>query len=209
MDPQSALLLAALLALLVALARLHAAPRHGGAPQPQAGAGADTDPATGLPNRQGFALCFEAARRGLMRDGRPLTLLILDIDHFKGISDRLGAAVGSQVVADFVGHVREAVGGAPLARLGGEEFAVLVPMGSAEALLLAHRIRAAVEAARGRGLPVYNCSIGLATATTPGHSLEALLGAADRALYYARQEGRTRVASATPEADQPLAMERS
>jgi diguanylate cyclase (GGDEF)-like protein len=182
-------LLLAVACLLLALRRQrHAAERESG-----------TDPLTGLPNRQGFTALYAAARQELLLRGRAMTLLILDIDHFKGITDRHGRAVGDQVLMDFCRRVRMVIGDAPLARIGGEEFAVLAPLNGGDALRLGQEIRHLLGRERSSGLPIYNCSVGLASATARANSLEALLGAADKALYYARQDDRNRVASAAPE----------
>lgn len=185
-------MLLAMAALLLALRRLQRLQR-------ESRLAATTDALTGLPNRQGFAALFEAAREELLLHGRPLSLLILDIDHFKGITDRHGRSMGEQVLQDFTGRVRGAVGGARVARLGGEEFAVLTTLSSEEALRLGQEIRHQVGRHRNGALPLYNCSVGVATATAQVNSLEALLGAADKALYYAKQDDRNRVAGAAPE----------
>lgn len=159
-----------------------------------------TDPLTGLPNRQEFTALFEAARTQLLLGAKPLTLLIVDIDHFKGITDRHGHAMGEQVLLDFCRRVRSVIGEAPMARLGGEEFAVLVPLSGEEAVRLGQEIRHLLGYQRTEGLPAYTCSVGIATATARVNSLEALLGAADKALYYAKQQDdRQRVASVAPE----------
>ncbi|KQT47459.1 diguanylate cyclase [Aureimonas sp. Leaf454] len=161
-----------------------------------------TDYLTGLGNRHAF---FE--RGGVVlgehRDRRPVTLLAFDLDHFKAINDRHGHAVGDEVLKLFARIARDEVGvNAVLARLGGEEFAALLPGISAiGARGLAERLcrRFADTAARPDGLGLCaTVSIGLVEATGDGRALPELLSAADRALYTAKSLGRNRVEFAPP-----------
>lgn len=158
---------------------------------------ADTDHLTGLLNRgalmrrAGDALANASA-------GAPLTLLQIDIDHFKGINDRYGHDVGDVVIRCVARTLRET--GAIAGRLGGEEFAVLMPgHGLAGAAVVAHRIRrqcAATTVPRQPDLR-FTASIGLAE-WTPGDTIDTLLKRADLALYAAKRAGRDRVAVTSP-----------
>jgi diguanylate cyclase (GGDEF)-like protein len=153
---------------------------------------ANTDGLTGVLSRLAFE---EEARRELTRAARggpPPSLLILDLDHFKAINDTHGHAGGDAVLQAFA---RAASGQLRLhdrfGRLGGEEFAVLLPVTPApQAMLVAERIRASSSHA---STPIgYTLSAGVAT-WRHGESLEALSARADQALYQAKQEGRNRV----------------
>ena len=165
-------------------------------------AAARTDHLTGLGNRHGF---FAEAGRVLAGHGpdRPVTLLAFDLDHFKTINDRHGHAAGDRVLALFAEVVRAGAGpGAVLGRLGGEEFAALLP---------GHDIRAArrigdgiargftetIARADALGMPA-TVSIGAAEARTGRADLAHLLASADRALYRAKALGRNRVEIAEP-----------
>jgi len=164
---------------------------------------AGTDALTGLPNRRGFethaaALLAPRARRA--------ALLLLDLDRFKAINDGhghpAGDAVLQQAAAVLARHLR--VGDVP-GRLGGEEFAVLLPGAEAsDALRLAERLRSAVaaEVAHPAGADArVTVSIGVAEVAADGTSrsaLDAALASADAALYRAKQAGRDRVEAAPP-----------
>ena len=155
---------------------------------------ATVDALSGAANRRSFdeALVAETARS--LRYGRPLSLVLADIDRFKNINDAHGHAAGDDVIRGFAKTLEDNVRGSDLvARYGGEEFAVLLPETAAEdALELAERLRRAVEnASYGTAGPV-TASFGVAGLAAEGTSAE-LLDAADRALYRAKQEGRNRV----------------
>lgn len=161
-----------------------------------------TDFLTGLGNRQGFFEQGETVVRESDSD-RPVSLLAIDLDHFKAINDRYGHGVGDEVLKLFA-DVARAVAGASsiIARLGGEEFVILLPgQGSKTARSVGEAVsrRFSEEAARSDGLGVrVTISIGVAEARPGRSDLSALLSAADRALYQAKELGRNRVEIAGP-----------
>ncbi len=172
-----------------------------------------TDSVTQVSNRQHFdrQLALEWARAE--RDGNALSLLMIDVDHFKRINDQHGHQVGDECLKSIAqslgGQLRGA--GDLLARYGGEEFVALLPGAPGEAAAgTAERLRAAVAGLRVPCLPPgsgISCSIGVHTAwPAPGHSAAALVAGADEALYAAKASGRNRVcvfAAAPPDAASP------
>jgi diguanylate cyclase (GGDEF)-like protein len=169
---------------------------------------AHTDPLTGLANRRRFNDVVAVAVDAAQRDGRPLSMLVLDLDHFKSVNDRYGHVVGDDVLKATARAMHDAVrGGDVAARIGGEEFAVVMPRTDAEgARILAERLRTAVEEMRvpapGGGEIGLTMSVGTATAAGPVIDAPALLAAADGALYAAKRGGRNRTISAD-ESGQP------
>ncbi len=160
---------------------------------------ANTDPLTGALNRRRFVELLEGEAR--QPDGEPATLavLMLDLDYFKKINDRFGHAAGDAALRHFTevaaARLREQD---HFARLGGEEFAALLPATSIEAAVgVAEAIRTAVATAAfaDNGVPVpLSVSIGV-TELPPSDSRPlAVLNRADKALYLAKQGGRNRVA---------------
>jgi len=160
-----------------------------------------TDPLTGLANRRAFdqRLAEEVSRAA--RHHMPLALLVIDIDHFKPFNDRYGHPAGDACLRRVAAALRECAG-RPIdlvARLGGEEFAVLLPhQGGADALQVAERCLRAVDALAiaHMGSPVaphVTVSVGVAQSITPAQDGAALLAAADAALYLAKRQGRRRV----------------
>jgi diguanylate cyclase (GGDEF)-like protein len=161
-------------------------------------AAALTDPLTRLPNRAGFG---EAARRALAaaaREGRPLAVAVVDLDHFKRINDGWGHAAGDAVLRGaataFQGALRP---GDVLGRIGGEEFALLLPGATAEeGRAVLERLRVAAAEVPHPGAPALrvSASAGLAALAAPDWAaLEAALRSADAALYAAKAAGRNRV----------------
>jgi len=159
-----------------------------------------TDMLTGLPNRRAF---YDRAARELERArryGRPVSLIMLDIDRFKVVNDTHGHAAGDEVLRHLADILRRDKRGNDLVgRLGGEEFGLLLPEASQdEALSLAERIRAAIAAgpaAHDGATIAYSASFGVAR-QKPGDSLESIMQRADQALYAAKEAGRNRVEAA-------------
>ncbi|MDQ6694886.1 MAG: diguanylate cyclase [Chloroflexota bacterium] len=160
------------------------------------------DDLTGLYNRRfmGSLLKDEATR--CLRYGRLSSLILLDIDHFKAVNDTRGHLVGDEVlrqVAELVCHHVRAVD--RVVRYGGEEIAIILPETTdSGAYTVAERIRQAVDAhpftsiISGKQQPPISTTISAGVATFPGdaNSVEALIAAADQALYNAKSEGRNR-----------------
>lgn len=132
------------------------------------------------------------------RHQRPLTLAIIDLDHFKRVNDQLGHPVGDMVLRQFGAILRQHVRADDLpARIGGEEFAVLLPETDLDhARDYAERLRETVAAASfdtaGQQLQV-TVSIGLALIAEGRDSVGTLMRSADRGLYRAKSQGRNRV----------------
>jgi diguanylate cyclase (GGDEF)-like protein len=168
---------------------------------------ASMDPLTGMFNRRGFA---EATSRVIEREataGRPVTVLIFDIDHFKSINDRFGHPAGDEILKLFAAIVINSLRITDLSgRIGGEEFAALLTCSLDEAVVVAERVR---EAFANSGIAVEDgpvdttVSIGVAGGPA-GTELEVLLAAADAALYQAKRGGRNRVEAAE---ELPLSLE--
>jgi diguanylate cyclase (GGDEF)-like protein len=161
------------------------------------GAMARTDELTVLLNRRGFDerlnRLLSADRRA---DGRPVALLLGDVDHFKQLNDRYGHSAGDAVLSSVGRTLRDAAReGDVVARIGGEEFAILTTATTpAEAVAVAERIRIAFSRLRDPGGEPLTISFGVASTTEiPSPDPDKLLRAADRALYAAKEAGRNRV----------------
>lgn len=151
---------------------------------------AATDPLTGLANRRSF----DAALDRLLGSGRPACVAIIDLDHFKSVNDRHGHEAGDRVLTTFADLARGVLrDGDMVARLGGEEFGVLLPgADAAQARMVCERVRrlvAATEFPVASGALRVTASVGLAE-VTPGVTRAEVLRAADEALYRAKAEGR-------------------
>jgi len=165
---------------------------------------ANTDALTGLLNRRAF---LESARDLCVYQGKrdaPVTLMMFDLDHFKSVNDRFGHAVGDEVLQLFAQSARTSMRANDIiGRIGGEEFAAIVPGRLDIAMRIAERIRASFETVGARlgerqiGATV---SIGLASACEPIMEIGPLLAHADAALYRAKNDGRNRVFAASEEA---------
>lgn len=162
---------------------------------------AETDALTGAANRRAFTRALDREIADAGRLCVPLAVAMIDLDHFKPINDTHGHAAGDRVLVRTVTALKaELAGGEMLGRLGGEEFAVLLPRaGTAEGMETAERLRRAVEYLRvenddGTQIPV-TASLGLCV-LDPEESLATgsdLLARADAALYRAKESGRNRV----------------
>lgn len=161
-----------------------------------------TDPLTGIANRRHLLEAAEQAVHQAWRDGTPLSVLQLDIDHFKQVNDRWGHPVGDRAIClltqEMAAHVRpeDTIG-----RLGGEEFAVLLPgLERAQAVAVAERLRQAVAEARfdagSGGAQGITVSIGVADLQDSDTGFDGVQLRADAALYRAKASGRNRVIAA-------------
>jgi diguanylate cyclase (GGDEF)-like protein len=154
---------------------------------------ATTDALTGLKNRRKFDMTIDLEWRRAARQGTPLGLLMIDADHFKAFNDTWGHQAGDEVLVGVAICISDSVSraGDCTARYGGEEFAVLLPgMSGAESLGVAEKIRSKVElwSDEPQGTTV---SVGVASLTpASGTDWASLIGAADKALYAAKANGR-------------------
>lgn len=161
---------------------------------------ADQDELTALPNRRAFLEAAHARIASLHQQQAPCAVLMLDIDHFKSVNDRYGHATGDVVLTHFGRLLRECLREHDvLGRMGGEEFAALLPCATeAEALATAERVRqrlAATPIPLDSQLPPLHCtvSVGVTVQAPAPACFDTLLGHADQALYLAKAQGRNRV----------------
>ena len=157
-----------------------------------------TDALTDLDSRSHWLEQAEKLLADHQQRGRPATLVMLDLDHFKAINDRHGHATGDDVLRAVAHCIRDAVGERGHAgRLGGDEFALALPMGAGPATALAETLRACVEALEFPATPTLRCSASLGIAQPPdaGLGLREWMEAADRALYESKHGGRNRTSS--------------
>jgi diguanylate cyclase (GGDEF)-like protein len=158
---------------------------------------ADRDFLTGALSRKGFESAAQRLSRRAWAQGEPLSLLIIDLDHFKAINDTFGHAGGDTVLREFVHSTRLLLRrGDVLGRVGGEEFAVLLAgAGPGDAQQFAERLRRAVTAQpaiTGSGPCAYSFSGGIAS-WREGETLDRVNVRADAALYEAKRSGRNRI----------------
>lgn len=158
-----------------------------------------TDPLTQAFNRRHFfQVGAQRLAEGLDAE-RPMSVLLVDVDHFKSVNDVHGHGIGDEVLKQVVLACRAGLRSEDLlARLGGEEFALLLPGLSKDAACqVAERLRQNIESVEvGTGTQARvetTVSIGVATAQTRGTTLDALLQRADAAMYRAKKNGRNRV----------------
>lgn len=172
---------------------------------------AKTDTLTGLPNRRALDEFFRNAQIAAMENGEPLSVLLIDIDHFKKFNDNFGHGVGDQVLRLMAKVLRERVREIDLpARYGGEELIAVLPGADLAACqAVAERIRRSISECQitrrstGEALPGITVSIGVGQFQL-GESMAELIERCDRALYLAKRTGRNRVVT-EDEPDRELA----
>jgi diguanylate cyclase (GGDEF)-like protein len=172
---------------------------------------AGTDSLTGMKNRRFFLERLEEECRRAERGNHSFTLLLFDLDHFKRVNDTLGHPVGDRVLKAFAAILETTMRRSELAaRVGGEEFAVLLPNAEVEeGRQAAERLRKAVKkgVAEAAGIPP-NWTVTVSAGVTSSSDRqvlhpEALMMAADRALYRAKERGRNRVEVESAAQDPP------
>jgi diguanylate cyclase (GGDEF)-like protein len=156
-----------------------------------------TDYMTGLYNRRGFLEVANKLIAAQKRKGESVTVLMFDLDHFKSINDRFGHDVGDDALRTFAATASGSMRGDDIVgRLGGEEFAAILPGNADTATMVAERVRAAFEIA---GVAIsghcMNATVSIGAADSPADvaNITALLARADQALYQAKTSGRNRV----------------
>jgi len=159
-----------------------------------------TDHLTGLANRRRFERQLEREVGRVLRFERPFTLLMIDIDNFKNLNDTFGHDAGDDAIRRISRVLREGTRGIDLAaRIGGEEFAVLlVETGQSAGLEVAERLRVAIKALETPSGARITASIAVAECPTDAQTASGILKAADVALYEAKRSGRDRVVPMQP-----------
>lgn len=164
---------------------------------------AQIDPLTGVNNRRVFDRYINEQCPELVRKGTPVSLLMVDIDHFKKINDTHGHVVGDQVIKFVANALKDVVrGGDKVARYGGEEFAVVLPNtlldnAARVATNILERIRKPVLTKKDGGERIGQVTVSIGVAQHDGtESAEHFIARADTALYMAKHEGRNRVCKA-------------
>ena len=173
---------------------------------------ATIDSMTGLYNRRHFLALAAAEWSRFQRYYRPLSVLMIDVDHFKSVNDRYGHAVGDDALIAVANACMEGKRSSDIVgRLGGEEFAMLLPETDLyQARIVAERIRKNVAACSLTAHAIHfkvTASVGFAAATVSMSGFEALLNAADEALYQAKEQGRNRIVAWLPPPLEKLAAE--
>jgi diguanylate cyclase (GGDEF)-like protein/putative nucleotidyltransferase with HDIG domain len=167
---------------------------------------ARTDSLTELLNRRGFEELFATELERARRNGRPLSVIVGDLDGFKAVNDRFGHAAGDHALeklSQILQTVKRRIDTA--ARIGGEEFAIIAPDSDHHAAyILAERIRREVRETFTRDPFPLTISLGVATFPRHGATAEALIGGADEALYAAKKLGRDRSVVYNPEIAETL-----
>jgi diguanylate cyclase (GGDEF)-like protein len=155
---------------------------------------AAVDSLTQLRNRRSFQARLEDETRRWRRHGADVSLIMLDIDHFKEFNDTFGHPAGDEVLRTVGRLLRTSLRAADFAaRYGGEEFAIILPnTSSAGSLVVADQLRQAIEGAHWAERPI-TASLGVATMSEEISTPEQLVAEADRALYRSKESGRNRV----------------
>jgi diguanylate cyclase (GGDEF)-like protein len=158
------------------------------------------DSLTGLANRRELTLGLAREVARSVRTAEPLSVAIIDIDHFKVINDTYGHMAGDDVLREVAQAILSSVRDVDLvARYGGEEFAVVLPnCGTDGAVVVLERVRAAVARVGERAVTEVRVSAGIATETGTGCDGDRLIARADEALYQSKRNGRDRVTAAGP-----------
>ena len=159
-----------------------------------------TDPLTGLGNRKYFDRTMRTAIQNALQNNQPLSLLIMDIDHFKSFNDSYGHLTGDQVLRLVATSLKQTIKGQDItARYGGEEFTVVLPdTALRQALTVADHIRRAImskelkKKSTGEILGRVTISAGVAM-LKPGDDIDSMIERADACLYAAKRNGRNRV----------------
>ncbi len=170
-----------------------------------------TDPLTGLPNRRALEEFFKAKQIVAMENGEPLSVMMMDVDHFKRFNDNYGHGVGDQVLKLIATVTKGKIRPEDLAaRYGGEEIIVVLPCTDLSAsAAAAERIRSAIADCRitrrssGEVLPSVTVSIGAAQFRL-GETISDLIERCDQALYRAKRSGRNRVTLESDDAEEAL-----
>ena len=164
------------------------------------------DPLTGLLNRRGLQQRMGEQLSRLRRTGEPLALVAVDLDSFKALNDEHGHAHGDAILARFAGVLESMMRGADVAaRVGGDEFVILAPDTDLDgALTLAERLRTAAASELSTHARAQTASFGVAVVSDHTADGNALLLAADRALYAAKDGGRNRVVAGSDVAGRPV-----
>lgn len=159
---------------------------------------AQTDDLTGLKNRRAFFHYAERRYEHCQRSGVPVSVLMLDIDHFKHINDAHGHQAGDRVLQQLGAVIREFTGDADVCgRLGGEEFALLLAATSLDAAQQrAERLRRAIAQVHCESGDAITVSLGVASMSSDEQSMHTLLNEADKALFRAKAQGRNQTALA-------------
>jgi len=154
-----------------------------------------TDALTGCYNRRCFEMQFDREMLVAKRQHHPLSLIMLDLDRFKGLNDSVGHDAGDAALRKLADCFKQELRGVDCAaRFGGDEFALILPQAYAEgALIVAERLRARIAEIRIPGFGNLSASMGIATFPLDGSSRSELVVAADSALYSAKRTGRNRV----------------
>jgi diguanylate cyclase (GGDEF)-like protein len=163
---------------------------------------AATDELTGLPNRRHFASTLRRQLARAAHAGAAVGLLLIDVDHFKEVNDRFGHAAGDEVLVQFADRLQAAMRpGDAVGRWGGEEFIVVLPGATDQETVQrrAEQLRSAIADTAfqvgGASLQLHAC-VGAAVSSGGPGSMDALINAADRALYRAKGTGRNSVSVA-------------